>query len=100
MVAKSSFIAFLLADTVILHYHPCRPLAFFSRRISKLLIYFLLLELIYHPLPFLLRLKEDFSVSVICSFRHILLRLVETLLYKPESSGFDSLWCHWNFSVT
>jgi hypothetical protein len=22
------------------------------------------------------------------------------LLYKPEGRGFDSRWCHWNFSFT
>jgi hypothetical protein len=23
-----------------------------------------------------------------------------TLRYKPAGRGFDSRWCHWNFSVT
>ena len=27
-------------------------------------------------------------------------QLVEALLYKLEGRGFDSLWCHWNFSLT
>ena len=26
--------------------------------------------------------------------------LVEALRYKPEGRGFDSRWCHWNFSFT
>ena len=26
--------------------------------------------------------------------------MVEALRYKPEGSGFDSLWCHWNVSFT
>jgi len=26
--------------------------------------------------------------------------MVETLGYKPEGRGFDSPWCHWNFSLT
>ena len=26
--------------------------------------------------------------------------LVEALRYKPEGRGFDSRWCHWNFSST
>jgi len=26
--------------------------------------------------------------------------LVEALRYKPEGRGFDSRWCHWNFSWT
>jgi len=25
---------------------------------------------------------------------------VEALRYKPEDRGFDSRWCHWNFSLT
>jgi len=24
----------------------------------------------------------------------------EALPYKPEGRGFDSRWCHWNFSLT
>jgi hypothetical protein len=27
-------------------------------------------------------------------------RLVEALRYKPEGRGFDSRWCHWNFTLT
>ena len=26
--------------------------------------------------------------------------VVKALCYKPEGRGFDSRWCHWNFSVT
>jgi hypothetical protein len=26
-------------------------------------------------------------------------QLVEALRYKPEGRGFDSGWCHWNFSL-
>ena len=26
--------------------------------------------------------------------------VVEALRYKPEGRGFDSRWCHWNFSLT
>jgi hypothetical protein len=25
-------------------------------------------------------------------------QLVEALCYKAEGRGFDSRWCHWNFS--
>jgi hypothetical protein len=25
---------------------------------------------------------------------------VKALHYKPAGRGFDSRWCHWNFSVT
>jgi len=27
-------------------------------------------------------------------------QLVEALRYKSEGCGFDSRWCHWNFSLT
>jgi hypothetical protein len=26
--------------------------------------------------------------------------VVKALSYKPVGRGFDSRWCHWNFSVT
>ena len=26
--------------------------------------------------------------------------VVKALWYKPAGRGFDSRWCHWNFSVT
>jgi hypothetical protein len=26
--------------------------------------------------------------------------VVEALSYKPEGRGFNSRWCHWNFSLT
>ena len=26
--------------------------------------------------------------------------VVKALRYKPTGHGFDSRWCHWNFSVT
>ena len=29
-----------------------------------------------------------------------MVQLVEALRYKPEGRGFDSRWCHWNFSLT
>jgi hypothetical protein len=30
----------------------------------------------------------------------LLAQLVEALRYNPEVRGFDSRWCHWNFSLT
>jgi hypothetical protein len=29
---------------------------------------------------------------------HAVARLVEVLRQKPAGRGFDSRWCHWNFS--
>jgi hypothetical protein len=31
---------------------------------------------------------------------YVVAQLVETLRYEPEGCGFDSRWCHWNFSLT
>jgi len=31
---------------------------------------------------------------------HVVEQLVEALRYKPEGCGFDSPWCHCNFSLT
>jgi len=31
---------------------------------------------------------------------HAVAQLVEALRYKPEGRGFDSRWCHSNFSLT
>ena len=31
---------------------------------------------------------------------HAVAQLVEALPYKSEGRGFDSRWCHWNFSLT
>jgi len=31
---------------------------------------------------------------------HAVVQLVEALRYKSEGHGFDSRWCHWNFSLT
>jgi hypothetical protein len=31
---------------------------------------------------------------------YMVAQLVEALRYKPEGYGFDSRWCHWNFSLT
>jgi len=31
---------------------------------------------------------------------HAVAQLVEALRYKPEGRGFNSRWCHWNFSLT
>ena len=31
---------------------------------------------------------------------HAVAQFVEALRYKPVGRGFDSRWCHWNFSLT
>ena len=31
---------------------------------------------------------------------YVVAQLVEAVRYKPEGRGFDSRWCHWNFSLT
>ena len=36
----------------------------------------------------------------ICMPNHAVAQLDEALRYKPEGRGFDSRWCHCNFSLT
>jgi len=31
---------------------------------------------------------------------YMVAQFFEALLYKLEGSGFNSRWCHWNFSLT
>ena len=38
--------------------------------------------------------------GILCYRGHVAALLVEALRYKPEGRGFDSRWCHWNFSLT
>jgi hypothetical protein len=40
------------------------------------------------------------SYTVQSTAGQAVVRLVEALSYKPEGSGFDSRWCHWNYSLT
>jgi hypothetical protein len=40
-------------------------------------------------------------VGAVGSYReYVLAQLVQALRYKPEGSGFDSRWVHWDVSVT
>jgi hypothetical protein len=53
--------------------------------------------------PSLLSVSDKSSITnstTIVRPRYVVERLVETLCYKPEGHGFDSRWCHWNFSLT
>ena len=36
------------------------------------------------------------EIKVALSRAVVVPQLVEALRYKPEGSGFDSRWCHWN----
>ena len=39
-----------------------------------------------------------FLISIL--YFNAVVQLVEALRYKSEGRGFDSRWCHWNFSLT
>jgi hypothetical protein len=39
-------------------------------------------------------------IVIVIVGEHAVAQLVEALRYKPEGRGFDSRWCHWNFSLT
>ena len=61
-----------------------------------------------HGIPFILIVKPLIYFSNCCELRgllvselwHAIAQLVEALRYKSECHGFDSWWCHWNFSLT
>jgi len=42
----------------------------------------------------------DLSVVHLPCRGHVMAQLVEALHYKLEGPGFDSRWCHWNFSLS
>jgi hypothetical protein len=82
------------------HASPNKDIQLFFFHLTLLL---LLLLLLYFSV---------FKMKVIVVFAFVLLnakllrgtllvaQLVEALRYKPEVRGFDSRWCHWNFSLT
>ena len=45
-------------------------------------------------------LRQKFASDVLSLKGHAVVQLVEALRYKPEGCGFDSQWCHRNFSLT
>jgi hypothetical protein len=47
-----------------------------------------------------LQSKVEYKYVLEEQWGHAVAHLVEVLLYKPEGGGFDSRWCHWNFSLT
>jgi hypothetical protein len=46
------------------------------------------------------RIKTEVLVIIHLHSEYAVAQLVEALRYKPEGRGFDSRWCHWNFSMT
>ena len=54
----------------------------------------------YDFLP-ILRQERTFIYGRFCyQWGHAVAQLVEALRYNPVGRGFDSRWCHWNFSLT
>jgi len=49
------------------------------------------------PNPFM---NLSYLTRVPHALGHVVAQLVESLRYKPKGRGFDSRWCHWNFSLT
>ena len=54
-------------------------------------------ELGFHPTPMLSATSLQYLYSQPGT---AVAQLVEALRYKSEGRGFDSRWCHWNFSLT
>jgi hypothetical protein len=53
-----------------------------------------------HSLKFLYWDWEDITVCHDNKWGYTVAQFGEALRYKPEGRGFDSRWCHWNFSLT
>jgi hypothetical protein len=49
---------------------------------------------------FVFILIECLNDTFITKIGHAVAQLVEILLHKPTSSGFDSRWCQWDFLLT
>ena len=45
-------------------------------------------------------IKQLINCYSILGWDHAVAQLGEALRYNPEGRGFDSRWCHWNFSLT
>ena len=46
------------------------------------------------------RVPSHIMICYVATLGYAVAQLVEALRYKPEGRGFDSRWCHWNFSLT
>jgi len=44
--------------------------------------------------------NTQFVSGTLYAWGHAVAQLAEALRYKSEGRGFDSRWCHWNFSLT
>jgi len=42
----------------------------------------------------------EFLAFLRTGWGHAVAQLIEALRYNSEGCGFDSRWCHWNFSLT
>jgi len=51
---------------------------------------------IWYIIPF----NKNYQQFVGLLMGHAVAQLVQALRYKLEGRGFDSRWCHWNFSLT
>jgi hypothetical protein len=43
---------------------------------------------------------DDTILAITRTTIRLLTQLVKALRYMSEGRGFDSQWCHWNFSLT
>ena len=58
--------------------------------ILKRMLFVLNYQVFFSLFPSYLHLFQGYTVA----------QLVQALRYMPEGRGFNSRWCHWNFSVT
>ena len=55
------------------------------------------------PIPFIYHTSSNMYTLILSVYvfkrGHTVAQVVDALGYKPEGRGFDSPWCHWNFSL-
>ena len=63
-----------------------------------------MLYIVYYILLYILYIKIYYMLYIIYTVIYYMGEhggvVVKALRYKPGGRGFNSRWCHWNFSVT
>jgi hypothetical protein len=55
---------------------------------------------LFRQIWYILVNKVVLIADILLLMGYAVVQLVEVLRYKPEGRGFNSQWCHWNFSLT
>jgi hypothetical protein len=83
------------------YWSPCQVWTLWFR---EFMVYLVLLQFcVFHDLTIIYKTTAFILVVLrrpVFDWGHAVAQLVKALRYKPEGRGFDSRWCHCNFSLT